>query len=127
VEALAAIAPDEWASARLRFIPARRLLRLRFDVAALWTCLDQRVEPPPPAAGPRSVLVWREHYTVFHSVLSAEEAHALERARAGQTLAEVCEAFAAHEFPADAACGAVAGWFEDRLVLSLSTGPGEDP
>ena len=126
-EVLAALAPDEWPSTRLRFIAAVRLLRLRFDVGSLWTCLDQGVEPPPPAAGPHPVLVWREHHTVFHSVLSAEEADALERALAGRTLAEVCEAFAAHEFPADAACGALAGWFEDRLVLSLSTDRGGDP
>ena len=125
-EALAALAPDEWASARLRFIAALRLLRLRFDVGSLWTCLDQGLEPPPPAAGPLPVLVWRARHTVFHSVLSAEEADALERALAGLTLAEVCEAFAAQEFPADAACGALAGWFEDRLVLSLSADPGED-
>jgi hypothetical protein len=126
-EALAALAPVEWPSTRLRFIAAIRLLRLRFDVASLWTCLDQRVDPPAPAAGPHPVLVWREHHTVFHSVLSAEEVDALERALAGGTLAEVCEAFAAHEFPADAACGALAGWFEDRLVLSLSTDRGGDP
>jgi hypothetical protein len=126
-EALAALAPDEWPATRLRFIAALRLLRLRFDVGSLWTCLDQKVEPPPPAAGPQPVLVWREGHTVFHSVLSAEEADALERARAGQTLAEVCEAFAAKEFPADAACGALAGWFEDRLVLSLATDCGGEP
>ena len=119
-EGLLVLEAGEWASVRLRFIAALRVLRLRFDVEALWRALDQELEPPPPLASPLAMLVWRQRLTVFHSVLTPEEAEALERARTGRPFGEVCEAFSTHDSPGDAAYAAVRSWFEDGLILSFS-------
>ena len=122
-ETLAALDEGGWATATLRFVPALRLVRVGFDVAAVWECLDRKADLPPPRATPITLLVWRKGLGVFHSVLEQPEAGALERAVAGAALSEVCDAFAGREAAADEAYAALHGWFTDGLVASVTTAP----
>ncbi len=118
-EALRDMSLDEWAAASLGFIPALRLLRLRYDVATLWKRLDDEEEPPPPRTAPTPVLVWRVRLGVYHSVLEAAEAEAIARALDGATLPRICAAFAREKEPDEAAYAALHQWFVDGLVASV--------
>jgi|RhiMetdeSRZDD1v2_1073273.scaffolds.fasta_scaffold55492_2 putative DNA-binding protein len=122
-EALASLPERCWPSATLHLVPAVRIVRLAYDVAPLWQCLDEGITPPPPAAAATSFLVWRRGLQVFHSVLPATEACALERAIAGAPLPEVCAAFDGEAAPADAAYAALYGWLTDGLVAAVTTVP----
>jgi hypothetical protein len=117
-EALRDVSVDEW-TASLAFIPAMRLLRLRFDVATLWKRLDDEEEPPPPHRTPTPMLVWRLRLGVYHSVLEAAEAEAIARALDGATLPRICAAFAGEKEPDEAAYAALHQWFADGLVASV--------
>jgi hypothetical protein len=117
-DALATLAPRRWPAATLRLVPSLRLIRVSFDVSGLWRAVDERRPPPPPVEAATTLLVWRKGLDVYHSVLSAAEAAALDRAAAGAPLSEVLAPFG-HE--ADQAHAALHGWFADGLVGSVVT------
>jgi hypothetical protein len=117
--ALAALGPGAFVGARLKLVPALRLLRLEHDVLHLWRRLEGGLPPEAPIAAPVAVAVWRPAFDVFHTALAPDEAVALERAMAGATLGEVCAAFEAREAPAQAAFAALASWLDEGWVAEI--------
>ena len=114
--AKAGLPPEELAAARLRLVPAVRLLRLQNEVAAVWKALEAGEPAPPPRAAPSPIVVWRKQFEVLHAPLPADEASALERAQAGQMLGEICEAFADRPDATEAALAAVGSWFAEQWI-----------
>src|SRR5688572_6815222 len=118
---MAAIPPDAWP--RLRFVPnpSLAILRLSWPVHELWR--DGDFTPPGPAS---TVLrVWRDQgYRVFHAVMDARAAEALERLMGGATLGVACQAF--DDLPAaEAAHHATASlrrWLDDGLLADAVVG-----
>ena len=119
--AIARLEPGAFARARLRIIPAFRLLRFEHDVAPVWKALDagSDAEIALPRCSPNSVAVWRRDFEVFHTVLEPDEARAVEGVLAQATLAEVCDAFAQQPEPAQSAFKAVASWVAEGWVADL--------
>jgi hypothetical protein len=120
--ALADLRPHEFARARLKLIPAVRLLRLGHDVISLWRAIENSEAPPDPAARERDVLVWRKQWTAYHVAVASDEAQALRWAQQGRTLGEVCEAFSYREQPVDAAFRALRSWFAESVVTGVEPG-----
>jgi hypothetical protein len=100
----------------LHMIPALRHLQLQWDVCELWSALEAGEPAPAPRPGPVDVIVWRKEHTVFHVVVTADEAHALHRAAAGAPLAEICAAFEAHPNPLERAARALGSWFAEGWI-----------
>ena len=115
----AGLAAHEFAQARLRFVPAMRLLTLRHDAIALWHSLEN--EGPIPEVAPRKLhaLVWRKGWQVFHVELDAEEAQALRWAHDGRAVSEICEAFAERADAERAAFGALQSWLAEDLIAGI--------
>ena len=111
--------------AQLGFVPALRTLLLTYDVLPLWECLEatdgETAEVPEVRKGPVHVAVWRQGFQVMHRAMTPEETDALERARAGLTLAEVCEAFSTLPDAQQAAFRALGAWFQDGWVARVET------
>jgi hypothetical protein len=110
------LAPDQFAAARFCLVHAVRVLSFEHDAMALWRAVEQGEPAPEPLPHPQHVLVWRKGWTVFHAPIDAEEAKALEWARQGRTLGEVCEAFAERDEPVVAAFAALQSWLAESLV-----------
>ena len=110
------------AEARLAFVPALSVLSLSHDVLPLWQQLEAESEElPEKESRPVSVAVWRKGFQVLHRALSPDEAEALERARAGATLALVCEAFSEAEDASSEAFRTLAAWFQDGWVAGVES------
>jgi hypothetical protein len=120
-DALASIGLERFVSARMRFVPALRLLKLEHDVLGLWRRLEDGLAPDAPGDEPVAVAVWRPTFEVFHTAVAPDEALALERAMAGAPLAEVCAAFEGREDPAQAAFAALARWLDEGWVAAFDT------
>ena len=105
--------------ARLHFIPALQTLLLKHDVLPLWAELEESDEPPEVDGQEACVVVWRKGFQVLHRALLPEEALALARARAGLTLAEVCEAFSEVKDAQREAFRALGSWFSSGLVARV--------
>ncbi len=118
-DALAAITPEDFLGARLRLVPALRLLVLEHDAAGLWRALEHGEPIPAPAPGLRATAVWRRGFEVFHTALELDEATALEGVAAGDPLSRVCAAFARRTDAAADAFGAIASWFEEGWLAGV--------
>jgi hypothetical protein len=120
-EALAAPGPERFPSARLRLVPALRLLLLDHDALTPWRAGQEGAVPPPPAPGPSAVAVWRNGFEVVHGALPPEEARALETARGGAPLAEVLACFQG-ERAAEAGLAALLSWVDEGWVAEVVPG-----
>jgi len=122
-EVLAALGPEPFSRARLRFVPAFRLLALDHPVDEVWRAAvrGERAGPASPASV--QLAVWRVGHEVFHTVLERDEARALRAARDGASLEATCASFAARDDPAAAAFAALASWFDEGWVAGLQDRP----
>jgi hypothetical protein len=122
-DALAAIDPAAVSEARLELIPALRVLGLEHDVLTIWRRLEDGETSGPVLGVPTAVVVWRTGFDVFHTMIEPDEADALALGSAGERLAAICEAFGGREDPAAAAFAALASWFDEGWIASISTDP----
>lgn len=128
-DALAAIAPQDWAT--LRLITPRHLqwLALGTNVDAFRTAADSGAPRPHlrRRAQPRRLVVWRQALTVRYRALDAAEAALLAAAARGEPFATLCEIAASHAPPQQALArlaGLLHGWIEAGLIGSLQPGEG---
>jgi hypothetical protein len=115
LDAVRALGPEALPELPLHAIPCRAVLGTQYAITGLWRALeghpeeDEATKPltkpptkPPtqalaqdpvraPAKEPESILVWRQHLTVFHRVLDPDEASCLSMLSDGTTFAAVCE------------------------------------
>lgn len=106
-------------SARFELIPALEVLTLAHDVGALWQALEENGPPPEPQIEHTRIAVWRVGFEVFHARVSDAEAKAVELARTGKPLAEICEAFASEPDPVQAAFAAVSSWVTEGWIARV--------
>jgi hypothetical protein len=118
-EALAALSTAEFLEARLRLVPALRLLAVEHDAVGLWRALEHEEPVPSPAPGIHAIAVWRKEFEVFHTALELDEATALEGAAAGDPLSRVCAAFAGPEDAGRAAFDAITSWFDEGWIARV--------
>ena len=116
------LSPERFGQARCRMSPAIRVLFLRRNPMPLWRAIENGEELPEPISVPQQLLVWRKGWAVYHAAVDVEEARALERARQGRTLGEICEAFAERDAPTADAFAALQSWVGEGLVDSVEPG-----
>jgi hypothetical protein len=122
VEALAAVAPGDWADLRLQFHPSVQYLELATNAQALFKALSEEQQPPQPAllAKPQPWLLWRQDLKTQYRSLDPAESVALRTMRDGGTFGAMCEALCewhdADEVPLVAA-GMLKRWIvEEQLT-----------
>jgi hypothetical protein len=130
-EALAGLAPEDFAAMKLAAHPSVQQVRLDWAIEAAWRALrehdpDSGAEPelPAPQEDPHTLLAWRHGLeTVWRSVEPVETA-LLQGLAAGETFAELCERAAAIEDdamePAQRAASTLAQWLDEGLISQLT-------
>jgi hypothetical protein len=121
--ALHDVPPEAWATLRLRLVPALEVLRTGWPVHRIWD-----PEGTAPAGGWRPADTWlrvwrRSDDTVYQASLDETERLALERVRAGDDFATLCEALTAvapADRAAETAAGLVLRWIEDGILSAAS-------
>jgi hypothetical protein len=118
--ALAELGPADFLAARLRLVPALRLLSLRHPAQRTW---ESALRGQDAVAAPQDthLVVWRREDEVFHAPLEAVEAAALRAASQGACLVDVCAHFAAAEQPAEAGFAALASWVDEGWIAGVET------
>lgn len=123
IEALAAIAPDEWGTASFVFHSSvRRLTATTNIVAIAKAAADEKTLPDPGSAGEAEWLIWRQQLIVQYRSLDTMEIAALDAAMKGENFGAICEVVANHCEPDDAplrAASLLKRWLTDDCLIEL--------
>lgn len=121
-EALARVAPQQWALLRFKWHPSVARLALNWNVPQTWKALTEEAERPSVeySAAPTQWLLWRHELTTYFRSLPDTEAAVLDAARSGWPFAELCELLCgelgAETAPAQAA-SLLRGWIATGLII----------
>jgi len=124
VQALAQIAPENWAALGFELHPAVRQLDLLWKVPALWSALTSARPPPAPEAEVHPVpwLLWRRDLQIFYRPLAVLEAEALAVVREGGSFGALCVALCSALDEAQAPARAAAylrEWVESGMIVGM--------
>jgi hypothetical protein len=121
IEALAAIAPEDWP--KLVFVPHPTAIRLTFatNAADIWSALKGETAPPKPEhlPEPQAILVWRQDFMSRFRPLSAEEAMMWDEAANGVRFGVLCEmvaTFAGEDEAELRAASYLKGWVDMGML-----------
>jgi hypothetical protein len=126
-EALAGLAPSEWAQLCLGWHPSVRRLALNWNAPQLWKALTEDAARPAleVLSEPVEWLAWRRGLDTYFRSLARAEAAALDAARAGASFGALCELLAAGH-GAERAAGEAAAllrvWLESGLIVAAAPG-----
>lgn len=124
-EALARVAPADWAGLRFSWHPSVRRLALRWNAPQLWKALTEETERPELSivATPVEWLAWRCGLKTYFRSLEPTEARILDAARSGHSFGELCELLATDQ-GADAAPAAAVvllrEWLSGGLIVAAA-------
>ena len=124
MEALAAVAPENWPALRFRFHPSVQSLRLRTNAAVLFKALSEEALLPECTAldEPQSWLIWRQELKTQYRSLMPDEAAALDAMLAGGTFETLCDTLCAwHETAAvpPQAAGMLKRWVIEQMIVAV--------
>jgi hypothetical protein len=121
IDALIAIAPEDWP--HLVFEPHPTTVRLTFrtNAADIWTALKNEEAPPKPERlpDPQPILVWRRELMAHFRPLDAEEAMMWDEAAKGVRFGVLCEMVATFAGEDDAELRAATylkGWVDTGML-----------
>lgn len=125
IEALAAVAPEQWPSLTFQFHPTVQVLPMRTNAPLLFKALSADDSPPEPVTldEPQSWLIWREGLKTQYRSLPLDESAALEVIRGGGSFEMLCDTLCAwHDaeaVPAQAA-GLLKRWVVEQMIVGVS-------
>jgi len=93
IDAMAALAPEEWPELRVRPVPALQWLECRFNSLSMWRAVKEESEFPDSMALeiPQICLIWRNQLICSYSSLDPAQATALDGLLSeGWSFAELC-------------------------------------
>lgn len=126
MEALAAIAPEDWGRMTFQLHPSLQRLDLRWNMPPVWQALDAGQTPPElQETDAAAWLIWRRDLTTRWRSLTADEAWMLDAARAGANFGALCEGLCRWHAPEAVALQA-AGYLKLWIADGLVTGGGVD-
>lgn len=126
VEALGAVAPEHWPTLQFKFHPSVQLMRMKTNAPTLFKALSEDASLPEGVKlhEPLPWLIWRESFKTQYRSLTADEAAALENARAGGTFESLCDTLCAWHEP-DAvpmqAAGMLKRWVVEQLIVAVAS------
>jgi hypothetical protein len=124
-EALANVAPEDFAAIGLAPVPACALVPAAFAVEDPWRAAEAGDAPtaPPRAAEGHAVMVWRRGVVVHHRAVEGAERRALELVLPGTTFGALCASLGASlgsdEEAAAFGARCLAQWLADELLAQL--------
>jgi len=122
---LQALAPEQWAQARLKPIAAFGLLETAYPVNPFFQAVMDEDEPELPAAEPSWTLVWRLNDEVWRSNINRYQYTMLNALYAGESLGDALEACASlPDFDPQDILPHIGDWFAewtaDRVFSELT-------
>jgi hypothetical protein len=124
VQALGAVAPEDWAELGFDLHPSVQRLDLLWNAPALWRAVTNEEPHPAPDAQAQPVawLLWRRQLQIFFRPLTTLEAEALEAVRQGRSFGAICVALSAaldEEQAPGRAAAFLREWVEAGMIVGM--------
>lgn len=125
IEALAAVAPEQWPSLTFQFHPTVQVLPMRTNAPVLFKALSADDSPPEAVTleEPQSWLIWREGLKTQYRSLTPDEAAALDVVRNDGSFEVLCDTLCtwhdADAVPLQAA-GLLKRWVVEQMIVGVS-------
>jgi len=123
-DALARVAPEDWAGLRFDWSPSVQILDLEWNVPDIWKAVTEEQEQrPEPSLEPARWLIWRRDLQIYFRRLAPEEAAAIAASMESQTFGELCVVLCEHLDESEAArhaAGFLRGWVQSGLIVNAS-------
>ncbi len=121
---LAAMTPEDWATAVLPVQPSMQVLSLGWNTLSLWHALDEEADVPEaaPLPEPMKVLVWRRDERPHFRSMAPTEAFAVGLLAQGQSFADICASMAEHFVDLDTtplAGALLRRWAEEGILACI--------
>lgn len=122
---MAAIPAEQWAKLHLKFHPALRRLDFKWNVVQIWQAVEQGLDVPQPEEFdyPVSWVLWRsQDLQILFSSLPVDEAWAMDRIAAGDSLGEICEGICEwidEEQAGPRAAALLKNWLEEGMIVEV--------
>ena len=124
IDSLQHIGADDWGSIKFEIGRHVCLLRLDWNVPALWKAIEQDAEPQAPQRNPTTIdwLIWRPELETRFRSLSTQEANLIRKLSAGESFAQLCESLLTDgcDEPANIAAGHLQQWLADGLITTYT-------
>lgn len=125
-EMLASIPPERWAGLRLSFHPSLNRLDLAWTAPAFRHAVENKAPTTPalsPLDSPIAWAIWRDGTKILYRSLVADEARALDAARAGAAFGPLCETLeeTQGDGAAQAAAGFLGAWIGSGWIVGVAT------
>ena len=121
-DALATVAPEDFAALALVPVPASALVPAAWTIEETWRAVEAERAPEPPARADdgHAVLIWRRGVTVHHRAVAAAERRVLDLLLAGTTFGALCTTLGdesdSEEAAARRAVHTLGQWLADELL-----------
>jgi hypothetical protein len=125
VEALGAVAPEQWPALQFTFHPSVQLMRMKTNAPMLFKALADDAPAPEGAKldEPQAWLIWRESLKTQYRSLAPDETAALDNAREGGTFETLCDTLCEWHEP-DAvplqAAGMLKRWVMEQMLVGVA-------
>jgi hypothetical protein len=123
LEALAAVAPEDWSALRFRAHPSAARIDMRTNAADIWIAFKEERAPPAAAesrsGSPLRIIVWRQDLIAKFRDMTDEEAMMWDEAAAGAPFGVLCEMLSFRADPDGAplrAATLLQGWIACGLI-----------
>lgn len=131
-DALAALAPEQFATLRFKPHPSLQVLAMDWAIEAAWRALREHAdaggdepELPEPQFTPHQLLVWRRGLQTLWRSMDPNEAELLQAMLRGEDFGALCELAAGLSGDADqavtVAATALTQWLEDGLLSEMAS------
>ncbi len=114
VDELLAVPPSKWENARIKFIPALRLLEFGFPVNRFLQAVYNESEPGLPTRRKTWLRVYRRGYRTWRAALDSNQFKLLSALVAGKTLSDALDDYVRKAGESEATAAAKVGeWFKE--------------
>jgi hypothetical protein len=125
VEALGAVAPEQWPTLQFTFHPSVQIVRVKTNAPTLFKALSEDAPLPDGVKldEPQAWLIWRQSLKTQYRSLAADEAAALDNIREGGTFESLCDTLCEWHEPEAVpmqAAGMLKRWVLEQMIVAVT-------
>jgi hypothetical protein len=123
-EDMSSIAQEKWPKLKIKPHPSLQILKLKWNVAAIWQAVVEKNPPPPLTKNQTNTwIVWRKDIYTYYVMLSSADAFIIQSMKKNLPVAKICEGLCRwldDEQVPQYLVNTILRWLHDKLLSEIS-------